>query len=37
MKALGKLALIGMSIGAGAVLGCLLISEAIIRICDWKD
>jgi hypothetical protein len=37
MKALGKLALFGVSCGAGAILACLVISEGIIRLCNWED
>lgn len=31
------LAVLGLSIGAGAILTCLLISEGIIRWCEWGD
>lgn len=32
-----KLAILGLSIGAGAILCCLIISEGIIRLCEWRD
>jgi hypothetical protein len=32
-----KLATLGLSIGAGAILTCLLISEGIMHLCEWRD